>query len=68
MPQGRELKMLTTHRIQEHFDSLEMDRLRAEVQELQSRVTRLEWELRQCRRNPDARSTTTTANVSGETC
>ena len=56
--------MLTTHRIQEHFDSLEMDRLRAEVQELQTRVTRLEWELRQCRRNPDASATPTAADVS----
>ena len=42
--------MLTTHQIQEHFESLEMERLRAEVKELQSRLTRLQLELMQTRR------------------
>ena len=64
MPQGRELKMLTTHRIQEHFEFLEMDRLRAEVKELQSRVSRLEEELHQCRRNTDAESPAARVNLS----
>lgn len=41
--------MLTTHRIQEHFESLEMERLRAEVKELQTRLSRLQMELIQTR-------------------
>lgn len=41
--------MLTTHRIQEHFESLEMERLRAEVKELQTRLSRLQRELMQTR-------------------
>ncbi len=60
--------MLTTHQIQEHFESLEMDRLRAEVKELQSRVTRLEWELHQSRRNADAHAAAAPANLSDASC
>jgi hypothetical protein len=54
MTQGRELTMLTTQRIREHFESLEMDRLRAEVRELQQRLNRLQSELTQFRRDPNA--------------
>jgi hypothetical protein len=54
MTQGRELTMLTTQRIREHFESLEMDRLRAEVRELQQRLNRLQSELTQFRRDPSA--------------
>ncbi len=45
--------MLTTSRIQEHYQSLEIERLRAEVKELQSRLSRLQTELTQFRRDPD---------------
>lgn len=48
--------MLTTHRIQEHFESLEMERLRAEVQELQTRVVQLQSELLQARGNPQSKT------------
>ena len=48
--------MLTTSRIQEHFESLEIERLRAEVKELQTRLSRLQSELIQSRQdaNPHA--------------
>ncbi len=44
--------MLTTQRIREHFESLEMERLRAEVKELQTHLSRLQFELTQFRRDP----------------
>lgn len=43
--------MLTTHQIREHFESVELERLRAEVRELQARVNRLQSELMQFRRD-----------------
>ena len=46
--------MLTTARIQEHFESLEVERLRAEVKELQNRLSRLQSELLQYRRDANA--------------
>ncbi len=48
--------MLTTHRIREHFESLELDRLRAEVKELETRIQELQSELIQCKatNNPDS--------------
>ena len=61
MPQGREQPMLTTQQIREHFESLEMDRLRAEVKELQTRLNRLQSELLQCRRESSLAANSTTA-------
>jgi outer membrane murein-binding lipoprotein Lpp len=46
--------MLTTHQIREHFESVELERLRAEVRELQARVNRLQSELMQFRRDAHA--------------
>ena len=46
--------MLTTHQIREHFESVELERLRAEVRELQARVNRLQSELTQFRREAHA--------------
>lgn len=43
--------MLTTHQIREHFEAVELERLRAEVRELQARVNRLQSELMQFRRD-----------------
>lgn len=45
--------MLTTHRIQEHFESLEMERLRAEVKELHTRILQLQSELLEARKNSE---------------
>jgi prefoldin subunit 5 len=66
MPQGRELKMLTTYRIREHFESLEVERLRAEVKELQARLSRLQSELMQFRQAPNADSASATNKNSKE--
>lgn len=49
--------MLTTHQIREHFESVELERLRAEVRELQARVNRLQSELMQFRRDAHANIT-----------
>ncbi len=57
MPQGRNPKMLTTHQIREHFESVELERLRAEVRELQARINRLQSELMQYRQGADANVT-----------
>ena len=49
--------MLTTHQIREHFESVELERLRAEVRELQARINRLQSELMQFRRDAHANVT-----------
>ncbi|MCA9071924.1 MAG: hypothetical protein KDA84_23510 [Planctomycetaceae bacterium] len=46
--------MLTTHRIQQHFESLEMERLRAEVKELHTRILQLQSELLEARKHPES--------------
>lgn len=51
--------MLTTSRIREHFESLEVERLRAEVRELQNRVIRLQSELLQFRPAPNSNAAAT---------
>ena len=48
--------MLTTHRIQQHFECLELERLRAEVKELQTRISSLQLELVECRRDSSTKN------------